>query len=136
MVLFATYCSAEKDGASGMQAAIDRYRSARIRGVHTSAAVAGAKFGILSGQYGLIAADHPIPYYDHLLQTDEIEPMVAAVQATLESWQITEVRWFSVAFEMDPHVGRYRAVMERAAAEMGAQFELTLWEPIGTLGLV
>ena len=136
MVLFATYCSAEKDGAPGTQPAIDRYISDRIQGVCTGAAAANAQFGILSGQYGLIAADHPIPYYDHLLQTDQIDAMVDAVQATLTEWQITEVHWFSVAFEMDPHVGRYREVMERAAVGAGATFELTLWEPIGTLGLV
>ena len=136
MVLFATYCSAEKDGKSGTMPAIDRYISDRIQGVYTGASAAGAQFGILSGQYGLITADHPIPYYDHLLQPDEIKPMAHQVHATLIEWKITEIQWFTVGFEMDPNVGRYREVMEQAAASVGAHFELTMWEPMGTLGLV
>ena len=62
--------------------------------------------------------------------------MVEHVSATLADWQITEVRWFSVAFEMDPNVRRYRDVMSRAADNAGALFELDLWEPAGTLGIV
>jgi len=136
MVLFATYCSAEKDAASGLLPAIDRYQSERISGVCSGAKSASARFGILSGQYGLISADHPLPYYDHLLQVDQIEEMAKRTQATLVEWEITEVQWFSVAFEMDPNVKRYQSVMEEAAAQAGAAFHLTLWEPTGMLGLI
>lgn len=136
MLLFATYCSAEKDGAAGDLPAIERYISDRIHGVHAGAQAAQARFGILSGRYGLIAANHPIPYYDHLLGTDEIDGMVGTVEQTLRAWEVTEVRWFSVAFEMDPNVGRYRTLMERAAESAGAKFELSLWEPAATLGLI
>jgi len=136
MVLFATYCSADKDGAAGDLPAIERYISDRITGVCANAQTAQARFGILSGMYGLISADHPLPYYDHLLQTEQIEAMVKTVQDTLTEWKVTEVRWFSVAFEMDPNVRRYRDVMERAATGAQASFDLTLWEPTGTLGLI
>jgi hypothetical protein len=136
MLLFATYCSADKDGAAGNLPAIERYVSDRINGVCANAQGAQARFGILSGMYGLISADHPLPYYDHLLQTDQIEAMVTTVQSTLTEWEVTEVRWFSVAFEMDPNVRRYRDVMAQAAHAANARFELTLWEPTGTLGLI
>jgi len=136
MLLFATYCSADKDGASGDLPAVERYRSDRIQGVYAGAQSAQARFGILSGRFGLIAHDHPIPYYDHLLKRDEVEEMVSRVQHTLSAWEVTEVRWFSVAFEMDPNVAQYRQVMERAATAEGATFELTLWEPAATLGLI
>ena len=88
MVLFATYCSAEKDGASGDLPAIKRYTSDRILGVAAAARGAEARFGILSGQFGLISADHPLPYYDHLLQPDEITERAASAARTLADWGI------------------------------------------------
>ena len=136
MELFATYCSAEKDGAAGDLPAIKRYTSERISGVATAAKGAEARFGILSGQYGLINADHPLPYYDHLLQPDEITARAEQVAQTLSDWGITKICWFSVAFEMDPNVGRYREVMARAAAANGIELEIKIWEPTGTLGLI
>ena len=136
MVLYATYCSAEKDGSRDLLPAIARYQSDRISGVASAAKTAGATFGILSGQYGLIPADHPLPYYDHLLQEDEIDAMTHQVQATLSNWDIAEIHWFSVAFEMDPNVKRYQMVMEAAAKNIGAALHLTLWEPTGMLGLI
>ena len=136
MELFATYCSAEKDGAAGDLPAIERYISDRIQGVAAAAKGAEAKFGILSGQFGLIAADHPLPYYDHLLQPEEVTERAASAAQTLAEWGITRIRWFSVAFEMDPNVGRYRDVMTQAAKACRIEIELELWEPTGTLGLV
>ena len=136
MVLYATYCSAEKDGADGLLPAIERYQSDRISGVCRAAKPAGARFGILSGEFGLISSDHPLPYYDHLLQENQITQMAERVQNTLTEWQISEVQWFSVAFEMDPNVKRYQSVMEHAAEQAGVTFQLTLWEPTGMLGLI
>ena len=136
MLLYATYCSAEKDGAHALLPAIERYQSDRISGVCTAAKAAGAEFGILSGQFGLISAEHPLPYYDHLLQENQIADMAERVQATLTEWKISVIQWFSVAFEMDPNVKRYQSVMEKAATQTGAVFHLTLWEPTGMLGLI
>ena len=136
MVLFATYCSAEKDGAIGEIPAIDRYQSDRISGVYAAAKSADAQFGILSGQYGLISAEQPLPYYDHLLQVDQIAAMAEKTKDRLVEWEVTEVQWFSVAFEMDPNVRRYQRVMEKAAEQAGIDFQLTLWEPTGMLGLI
>ena len=92
--------------------------------------------GILSGQYGLISPEHPLPYYDHLLRVDQIETMAEKTKAILRGWEITEVQWFTVAFEMDPNVRRYQSVMEQAAKQAGVDFQLTLWEPTGMLGLI
>lgn len=134
--LFATYCSANKEANPEDLPAAKRYISDRIDGVHSLANGAQARFAILSGRFGLLTADEPIPPYDHLLQRDEVEAMTERVAATLEEWGITEVDWFSVAFEMDPNVTRYRDVMKRAAERVGARLELVIWEPTGTLGLV
>ena len=83
MELFATYCSAEKDGAEGELPAIERYTSERIQGVAAAAKGAQAKFGILSGQFGLITGEHPLPYYDHLLQPEEVSTRAEGAVETL-----------------------------------------------------
>jgi hypothetical protein len=133
MKLYATYCSKDKEATAGELPAIERYLSLRIRAVHAAAEGAGAKFGILSGLYGLISPDHPIPDYDHLLQLCEMEDRVNKVEGVLREWDIDEIHWYSVAFEMDANVGRYRKVMERAAAKVDATVEVVLWEPGGTV---
>jgi hypothetical protein len=133
MKLYATYCSADKEATAGDLPAIERYLSARIRATQAAADGAGARFGILSGLYGLIAPDHPLPYYDHLLQLSEMSDRVVEVEAVLRAWEIHEIHWYSVAFEMDPNVGRYRTVMEQAAAKADATVELVLWEPGGSV---
>ena len=133
MKLYATYCSADKEHAAGDMAAIDRYVSSRIRAVHTAAKGASARFGILSGLYGLIPPDHPIPYYDHLLQLSEMNDRIDEVEAVLRDWEIHEIHWFSGAFEMDANVGRYRTVMERAAHRVDATVELVLWDPASSI---
>jgi hypothetical protein len=133
MKLYATYCSKDKEATAGELPAIERYLSPRIRAVHAAAEGTGAKFGILSGLYGLISPDQPIPAYDHLLQLCEMEDRVNKVESVLREWDIDEIHWYSVAFEMDANVGRYRKVIERAAAKVDATVEVVLWDPGGTV---
>ena len=134
--LYATYCSADKREDAGPLPAIERYQSERIVGVHRMAETAGARFAILSGEFGLIPATAPTPHYDRLLAVDEVSAMAQRVADTLTAWSITEVRWFSVAFEMDPHVARYRDAMAQAAQQTGASFELDVWAPPGAVPLI
>ena len=136
MELFATYCSANKNPGSKHLPAIERYVSDRIQGVYANAQSSGSRFAILSGRFGLLSAEQPIPDYDHLLQPSEIESMANQVAQTLREWNIQSVRWHTVAFEMDPNVSRYSEVMQLAAEQTGALFEFELWEPTGMLGLV
>jgi len=136
MKLFATYCSAQKDTATGLVPARERYVSDRITGVEKRAQMAGAQFAILSGKLGLIPPDTPIADYDHLLHRAQVPEMTDTVARTLEEWGITQVHWFSVAFEMDTNVRLYKTVIAEAAATKGIGFELELWEPTGMLGLI
>lgn len=134
--LYATYCAADKRADPEPLPAIERYESTRIVGVHRMAESAGAQFGILSGEFGLLPPSAPIPYYDRLLAAEDVSLMAERVAETLTAWAITEVRWFSVAFEMDPHVTRYRDAMAGAADRAGASFELEMWEPPNALPLI
>jgi hypothetical protein len=136
MELFATYCSAQKQITAEDLSALQRYDSDRIRGVHAQAKAVGSRFGILSGQFGLITGTQSLPWYDHLLPEDQVISMVLKVTATLEEWGVSSIRWFSVSFEMDPNVGRYRDVMAQAAAAANIPFEIELWQPAGATHLI
>ena len=117
--LYATYCSADKRRDDELLPASARYVSARIDHTLRQGQNANARTAILSGCYGLIAPDHPIPWYDHLLQVDEVDTMVPRVSASLGVWEIVRVKWFSVDSARDPNVAVYRQVMERACASLG-----------------
>jgi hypothetical protein len=127
--LYATYCSAEKRTDAGEIPARLRYRSSRIDAVCAAAQAAGCRAAILSGQFGLIAADALVPWYDHLLQEAEIQAMSDHVAVTLTRWEVDTIRWFTVDPALDPHVHRYRAVMDAAAHTAGAAVNTVLWTP-------
>jgi hypothetical protein len=116
--LFATYCSAEKNTSSGMLAAVLRYRAPRITDLCAAAKTAGAQFGILSGMFGLIGSDEPIPWYEHLLLTTEVADMATRVQATLQRWEVDKIYWHTVGAKKDPNVARYLDVMRIAAGDL------------------
>jgi hypothetical protein len=121
--LYATYCSAPKRDDPGQLPAIERYRSQRIARAAHEASQEGARFGILSGTYGLIGPKEPLPWYDHLLQEDEIAPMVPGVAERLRAWAVTEIVWFTVDPALDAFVSRYAAVLERAAKSVAIPME-------------
>ncbi|MGH7600908.1 MAG: hypothetical protein ACREOI_31505, partial [bacterium] len=76
MTAFCTYCSALKSQAPGNIPAMQRYQSLRIRKVCQAAMELGLEFYILSGEFGLIPSQQPIPFYDHLLRPEEVPVMV------------------------------------------------------------
>ena len=98
MRAYVTYCSAEKRRDAGDLPAIERYVSARIRAVAGRAARDGAAFFVLSGRLGLVAADDPVPWYDHRLADDEVDAMADRVAAALRDRRIHE----GVFFAPDP----------------------------------
>ncbi len=112
--VYATYCSAPKRTDDGDLPAIERYLSERIRSVDGQAQRDGASFLILSGTYGLITREAPLPWYDHLLAVEEIPAMAAGAQERLRADGIAEVVWFTVHPDTDPYVTRYGEVLRRA----------------------
>ncbi len=109
-VLVVTYCSRRKNAASGDLPAIERYESPRIRASSDRAAAMGADFRILSGTFGLLRAEDPIPYYDHLLQPEEVAGMVERVIPVLGVYD-------EVVFTQVPgdYIEPYLAVVTSAA---------------------
>lgn len=114
MKIICTYCSGAKREDGGFLPAIQRYCSERIVGTGKAADEAGLEFMILSGEYGLIDREYPLPYYDHLLQPGEVDKLSSLVASTLCMTGINEVVYHTAAPELVAAIRPYLAVMEAA----------------------
>ena len=92
---FCTYCSARKSPEPGAIPAIQRYQSSRIEKVYGAARTLGLPFRILSGEYGLVDPERPIPYYDHLLRPGEVPALAQAVGEQIRTGGITGLVYFT-----------------------------------------
>lgn len=117
MTIFCTYCSAEKETDEEMLPAIRRYRSERIRRIHAAAREAGCGFYILSGEYGFVAPDEEIPYYDHLLVADEVEAHAIKLAQQIKQCGITQIIFFTLSVEADEKLAAYHASLRLACVK-------------------
>lgn len=92
--LYITICSRKKSTAKGNLPARDRYLSNRIQKVIDYAARDNATMMILSGKYGLISPATMIPFYDHLLQHEEISSLQPKVVKTLSALLPSEIVFY------------------------------------------
>ena len=129
MIAWCTYCSAAKRDDPGMLPAIDRYLDRRIHDVAALAAAAGEHFLILSGEYGLLKPDDPIPWYDHLLRPDEVEDLVLPVTAQLTALGVNELIYYSVDPAIDPLIVPYRHTVTQACARAGVALRIETITP-------
>lgn len=116
MRTYATYCSAAKRRDPGDLPAIERYLSPRIRAVAARAAADGAGFLILSGRFGFVAPEEPIPWYDHLLREEEAEAMAERAAEGLRARGVGALVFFCADPALDPNVRAYLTAAERACA--------------------
>lgn len=122
-VAYCSYCSARKRPDPGLLPALARYDSARLREVARLAAADGARLLILSGRFGLLAAEAEIPWYDQRLAPGEVPAMVTRVAAQLRHERVVALVWFTVAPAVDPGVTPYGDVMRGAAAAAGVAWQ-------------
>ncbi|MEP7336157.1 MAG: hypothetical protein ABI977_00205 [Acidobacteriota bacterium] len=101
--------------------ALSRYRSERIRRIHHAARSAGCGFYILSGEYGLLAPDEPIPYYDHLLADDEIEMHAFKLAEQIKRYSITQIVFFTLPVWRDEKLAPYHAALRLACTIASVQ---------------
>ena len=117
MTTFCTYCSAEKEIDAELLPALQRYRSERIRRIHEAARSAGCSFYILSGEYGLLAPDEPIPDYDHLLVADEVEAHAFKLSEQIKRYGITQIIFFTLSILRDEKLAPYHAALRLACTQ-------------------
>jgi hypothetical protein len=124
---FITYCSKNKDRSPTLLPALKRYRSIRIKRVKEAADLRDAAFYILSGEFGLLKAFDPIPYYDHLLQGHEVAQLSKRVARQLGQQQIGSVRFF-VSPTRGSQVAAYGETIRRACKKTGIEFKVVMLE--------
>ena len=122
-----TYCSREKRRDERLLPAWERYLSERVRSVFKRAEGAGARCLILSGEYGLIDAERPIPWYDRLLRPEDVEARVDAVAQQLRDHHVEAVEYHTVPPDIVEEVRPYRDLLERACLQVGVPLELAEW---------
>lgn len=127
MLAYCTYCSAHKHETEGSLKAIDRYKSERIQTVFDLATYDRRSFYILSGKFGLLQKDAPTPYYDHLLERNEISKHAFLVAEHIRSHGIEGIRFFIRNAEPGSKIHRYITCIEEACTMTGIPFELALF---------
>jgi len=104
---YCTYCSGRKRSDANLLPAIERYNSERISWVEAAAVAAGCRFYILSGEFGLLAPETLIPWYDHRLMQNEVEAVARQVAEQLIGFGIDRLTYFTVPIEHEPEVRPY-----------------------------
>lgn len=127
--LVCTICCRDKETTPGLLPARKRYRSRRIAAVDRLAREAGLPLAILSGKYGLIDADAPIPYYDTLLQPEEVPAIAAENERYLRRRGCRRIVFLVNPPDLDPHVVSYRRSLKIAADRVGAVLETVFVPP-------
>jgi hypothetical protein len=124
MTVFSTYCSAEKETFGELLPAIERYRSERIRRIYSAALTCGVGFFILSGEFGLLTPNQPIPYYDHLLTGDEVEAHSLTVAEQINQHVITQIIFFTLPVTVDEKLVAYHACLRLACQKASISLSL------------
>jgi len=117
-----TYCSRDKSADPGEIPAIRRYKSARIADVYAAAHKLGVGFYILSGEFGLIPPERPIPWYDHLLKAEEVSQLVGIVAGQIKQYGIAGLAYFTQPLAQEPNVVPYHDTLAAACSRTGATF--------------
>lgn len=127
-LFYCTYCSARKRRDPGEIPASDRYDNPRIHQVHERAQKEAAGFLILSGEYGLLAPADPIPYYDHLLQRNEVGPLVDGIASQLQDRGVKELVYFTAPLEKYKQVRPYHDLLAAACSRKDVSFRKVMLE--------
>lgn len=125
MKLVITYCSGPKRRDPGGLPAIERYESPRIRRL---AEAGEGFFMILSGEFALLEAEQLIPWYDHLLEENEVMEMAVTVADQIIEYEPSEVEYHTADPEAFPLVRPYLQVMDKACRFAGVPLDIILLE--------
>lgn len=93
--VYCTICSKDKRTDEGLLPAKERYISDRIKKVGALSENDKVPFFILSGEFGLLKSDKQIPYYDHLLISEEVATLTERATKQLSELKIDEVVFFA-----------------------------------------
>ena len=119
--ILCTVCSHGKVRSSGLLPARARYTGSHIAAVDKIAQEQQLPFYVLSGLYGLIDAEEEVPFYDYLLQPEDVDSLVTALRMQIEQGNILEVHLY---VKERPAWRPYLQALQQATDEMHIYFEL------------
>lgn len=108
MEIACTICSREKDPEQKPIPAHKRYLGDHVARVRRIAYEKDLPFFLLSGKLGLVYEDDMVPYYDYLLQEQDVERLIRKVRKQLASRGVHRL-WFYT--KEKPHWLPYRRVL-------------------------
>lgn len=114
-------CSREKDPNPDLLLARERYLGTHVAKVGQLAIHQEVAFFILSGVYGLLAADEAVPYYDHLLVDSEVSALVKMIRIQLWVHEIKELSFYT---KSKPNWLPYRRALEEATTLTGTKLHI------------
>lgn len=126
MKILCSYCCAAKREDDGLLPAVERYLSERLRVLWLQSRALGTPLYILSGEFGLLGAEDPIPWYDHLLRPDEAAPLALGVAARLRELGIDAVEYHTASPAEHPEVRPYLAAIRAACAAAGTSLHVAI----------
>jgi len=118
MEVFCTYCSFAKNKTKEKIPAIQRYCSSRISRVYAAALCIGIDFFILSGEFGLVNACQPIPYYDHLLKPEEVSSLAQKVTNQIKGLGIQKIIYVTKPLTYDEKIIPYYDTIKLATKKV------------------
>ncbi len=122
-------CTAEKDAREGLLPAVIRYEHPDIPLVAWHAEKAGALLLILSGKFGLLETNTPIPLYGHKLSFEEVPEMTKKVVDKLSNLRLVnpnnKVLYFRPSdVREENHPRPYELVVVNAAKILNMECEI------------
>ena len=119
MKAYITTCCKEKSTILGEIPMLDRYISDRIDSVYKKSNIDNVAFFVLSGKFGLLAPSNKIPWYDKILEQEEVEEITSKVRHQLIVFGITEVELFA-----NKEWANYVSAIEQACKSCSIKFTL------------
>ena len=113
-----TTCCAEKRKDEDLLPAKIRYQSQRVQTVVAESERTKTPLLIFSGEFGILEADEPIPWYNKVLGEEDVEMMVPWVISQLRDRSVTKVTLFARPKDT-PGWKPYYSVIEQACRAMG-----------------
>lgn len=126
MKIYCTTCCKEKTETPELCPAIDRYISPRINAVYQQSKTEKVPFRILSGEYGLLKPEDPIPWYDKKLEFEMIPLLLPIVSKQIKSQQIESILFFAKDATKLPEWLPYYKILELACAACAVNLKVEL----------
>lgn len=125
-----TTCCKDKRLDEALLPSIDRYLDPRIKKVFNIAKKSGDGFLILSGKYGILKPEDPIPYYDQILLEENVPEIVDLVVPRFRELRVAEIIVYGKDASLDLGWIPYYSVLKKSCEKLGIVYsEVILNEP-------